>query len=40
MNQSHVARQTKLRTIAAFEANDETALIANVESAEEQAEGL
>lgn len=40
VNQSRVARQTRLRTNAAFEANDETALIAKVESAEEQAEGL
>ena len=39
MNQSRVARQTRLRTNAAFEANDEIALIDKVESAEEQAEG-
>ena len=40
VNQSRVARQTRLRTNAAFEANAEIALIAKVESAEEQAEGL
>lgn len=40
VNQSRVARQTRLRTNAAFEANDEIALIAKVKSAEEQAEGL
>jgi len=39
VNQSRVARQSRLRTNAAFGANDETALIAKVESAEEQAEG-
>ena len=40
VNQSRVARQIRLRTNAAFEANDGIALIAKVKSAEEQAEGL